>query len=110
MGLTGIRVEDPADLEAAVVRMLATEGPVVLDVVTAREELSLPPAIEAAQARGFALWALRTVMSGRGDEPTRPRRHQCVAPAHEPQGPQALAHLSHVRLPWHSTAAAARSS
>jgi pyruvate dehydrogenase (quinone) len=34
----------------------------------ARDELSIPPSITAAQAKGFALYALRTVMSGRGDE------------------------------------------
>ena len=32
------------------------------------EELSMPPAIEAAQVKGFALYAIRTVMSGKGDE------------------------------------------
>ncbi len=68
IGMTGIRVEDPDDLAAAVKTMLTTDGPVLLDVVTAREELSLPPTIEAAQAKGFALWALKTVMSGRGDQ------------------------------------------
>ncbi|MDN4489295.1 ubiquinone-dependent pyruvate dehydrogenase [Demequina sp. SYSU T00068] len=68
MGMTGIRVEDPADLPDAVDRLLAADGPALLDVVCAREELALPPSIEAAQAKGFALWALRTVMSGRGDE------------------------------------------
>ncbi len=68
MGITGIRVEDPSQLEDAVKRLLATDGPALLDVVTAREELTLPPTIEFAQAKGFALWALKTVMSGRGDE------------------------------------------
>lgn len=68
LGYTGIRVEEGADLESAVQRMLDTPGPVLLDVVVAREELSMPPKIEAAQAKGFALWAMRTVISGRGTE------------------------------------------
>lgn len=68
VGITGIRVEKPEDLRPAIERMLATDGPVLLDVVTARQELSIPPAITVAQAKGFTLWALRTVMSGRGDE------------------------------------------
>ena len=38
------------------------------DVVVARDELSIPPTVTAAQAKGFSLWALRTVLSGRGDE------------------------------------------
>ena len=49
-------------------RTLAHDGPALLDVVTERQELSMPPAIEAAQVKGFALYAIRTVMSGRGDE------------------------------------------
>ncbi len=68
VGITGIRVEDPADLEDALQRAFAVPGAALVDVVVARDELSIPPAITAAQAKGFTLWALRTVMSGRGDE------------------------------------------
>lgn len=68
IGITGIRVEDGSELRGAVQRLCAEPGPVLLDVVTARDELSMPPAITAAQAKGFTLWALRTVLSGRGDE------------------------------------------
>ncbi|MFG1478972.1 ubiquinone-dependent pyruvate dehydrogenase [Xanthobacter sp. V4C-4] len=68
MGIHGIRVEDPGDLPAAVADVLAHDGPAVLDVVTATQELSLPPTIGLQQAKGFSLWLLRAVMSGRGDE------------------------------------------
>jgi len=68
VGITGIRVEKGADLRGALERALATDGPVLVDVVTAREELSIPPAITIAQAKGFTVWALRTVLSGRGNE------------------------------------------
>ena len=68
IGVTGIRVEDPGALRGAVEEAFATPGPVLLDVVTAREELTIPPAITLAQAKGFTLWALRTVLSGRGTE------------------------------------------
>ena len=47
---------------------LAYDGPAVLDVVTERQELSMPPTITADQAKGFALYAIRTVISGKGDE------------------------------------------
>ena len=40
----------------------------LVDVVVARDELSIPPTVTAAQAKGFSLWAMRTVLSGRGDE------------------------------------------
>jgi len=33
-----------------------------------RTELSMPPTIELEQAKGFSLYALKAVMSGRGDE------------------------------------------
>ena len=68
IGVHAIRVEDPGDLEAAVVEILAHDGPALLDVVTNKQELSMPPSIGLEQAKGFSLWALRAVMNGRGDE------------------------------------------
>jgi pyruvate dehydrogenase (quinone) len=68
MGIHAIRVEDPGDLPAAMREILDHDGPAVLDVVTATRELSMPPTIEAAQVKGFSLWVLRAVMSGRGDD------------------------------------------
>ncbi len=68
MGIFGRRVEQPADLEQAVVDAFAYDGPAVVDVVTARQELSIPPAITAEQAKGFSLYAIRTILAGRGDE------------------------------------------
>lgn len=68
MGIFARRVERSEDLPDAVREVLAHDGPALLDVVTERQELSMPPAIEAAQVKGFALYAIRTVMSGRGDE------------------------------------------
>jgi pyruvate dehydrogenase (quinone) len=67
-GILGIRVEDPAELQAALTRALAFDGPALVEVVTARQELSMPPTITLEEAKGFSLWALRSVMSGRGDE------------------------------------------
>lgn len=64
IGIYGERVEDPADLPAAVDRFLAHEGPAVLDVVTASQELVLPPTIHMEQVKGFSLWGLRAVMDG----------------------------------------------
>ncbi|MCP1427564.1 pyruvate dehydrogenase (quinone) [Microbacterium foliorum] len=68
MGIFARRVENSEDLPQAVREVLAHDGPALLDVVTERQELSMPPAIEAEQVKGFALYAIRTVMSGRGDE------------------------------------------
>ncbi|NPD70028.1 ubiquinone-dependent pyruvate dehydrogenase (plasmid) [Lichenicola cladoniae] len=67
-GIHAIRVEDPGDLPAAMRDFLEHDGPAVLDVVTAMRELSMPPTINLTEVKGFSLWAIRAVMSGRGDE------------------------------------------
>ena len=43
LGLHGIRVESPQDVEAGVREALAHPGPVLLDVVTNPDEVALPP-------------------------------------------------------------------
>lgn len=68
MGIHGRRVTESKQLPKAVDDFLAHPGPALLDVVTERQELSMPPAVTAAQAKGFALYAIRTVLSGKGDE------------------------------------------
>ncbi|MFJ3405075.1 ubiquinone-dependent pyruvate dehydrogenase [Promicromonospora sp. NPDC090134] len=68
MGIHGRRVEQPDDLEGALRAAFEHDGPALVDVVTARQELSIPPAISAQQVKGFTLYAIRTIMSGRGDE------------------------------------------
>lgn len=68
MGVFGRRVEQPAELEDALTAAFAYDGPAVVDVVTARQELSIPPAITVEQAKGFSLYAIRTILAGRSDE------------------------------------------
>lgn len=68
IGFKGIRVEDSDALEGALTEALAHDGPALVDVVTARHEVSIPPAIEIQQVKGFSLYMLRAIMSGRGDE------------------------------------------
>lgn len=68
VGIRGIRVEQPDELEGALREVFAHDGPALVDVVTARQELSIPPTITVAQAKGFSLYALRTILSGRGEE------------------------------------------
>ncbi|HLG79881.1 MAG TPA: ubiquinone-dependent pyruvate dehydrogenase [Bradyrhizobium sp.] len=68
MGIFARRVEDPGELPSAMKEMLSHNGPALLDVVTAKEELSMPPTITPAEVRGFSLWLLRAVMNGRGDQ------------------------------------------
>ncbi|RPD50234.1 ubiquinone-dependent pyruvate dehydrogenase [Hymenobacter sediminis] len=67
-GVRGLRVTDPAALPAAIAEMLAYPGPVILDAVVKRTELSMPPTIQKEQMLGFSLYTLKAIMSGRGDE------------------------------------------
>ncbi len=53
MGVFGRRVEAPGDLEQALVDAFTYDGPAVVDVITARQELSIPPASTVDQAKGF---------------------------------------------------------
>ncbi|MDA0178754.1 ubiquinone-dependent pyruvate dehydrogenase [Solirubrobacter phytolaccae] len=68
LGLYGQRVSDPAGLQDALRAAFAYDGPALVEVMVARQELSLPPTITREQVKGFALWGARTVLSGRGDE------------------------------------------
>jgi pyruvate dehydrogenase (quinone) len=57
-------VEDPADLRRTLETALRSNGPFLVDVRTDPNALSIPPHITAAQVRGFALAATRTVLDG----------------------------------------------
>ena len=67
-GVKGIRVEQASQLDEALQQALAHDGPALVDVVTAKEELAMPPQIEFEQAKGFSLYMLRAIINGRGDE------------------------------------------
>jgi pyruvate dehydrogenase (quinone) len=68
VGLHGVRIEHANELNGGLRAAFADDGPAVVEVITAREELSIPPTISAEQAKGFTLWATRSILSGRGDE------------------------------------------
>ncbi len=68
VGLWARRVERPGDLEDALKGAFAHDGPALVEVMTARQELSVPPAVTVEQAKGFTLYAIRTILSGRGEE------------------------------------------
>lgn len=67
-GAKGIRVEQASQLDEAIQQALAHDGPALIDVVTAKEELVMPPQIKLEQAKGFSLYMLRAIINGRGDE------------------------------------------
>ncbi len=67
IGIHGVRVTDPGEVDAGVREVLSHPGPALLDAVTARTELSMPPKITLEQMKGFTLYMAKAVMSGRGD-------------------------------------------
>jgi pyruvate dehydrogenase (quinone) len=67
-GVLGLRVEDSNGVEPALRQAFAHDGPALIDVRIAPQELAMPPAIQLQQAKGFSLFMLRAVLSGRGDE------------------------------------------
>jgi pyruvate dehydrogenase (quinone) len=68
IGLHGVRVERPGELDGALRDAFVHDGPAVIDIVTARQELSMPPKLTLEQIKGFTLYATRTILSGRADE------------------------------------------
>ncbi|MEU0911096.1 pyruvate dehydrogenase [Streptomyces althioticus] len=63
-GIEAIRVEHPGDVVEGLKQALTHDGPFLLDVVTDPNALSIPPHISAAQVKGFAFAAGRTVLDG----------------------------------------------
>ena len=65
IGVRGIRVEKPQELKGAIEAALAHKGPVLLDVVSARQELAMPPKTTVDQAYHFGMFMMKAVLDGR---------------------------------------------
>jgi pyruvate dehydrogenase (quinone) len=68
VGVRGIRLENPSDVESGIVAALAHNGPVLVDAVVSRMVLPLPPAITTEMAKGFTLYMVKAVFNGRADD------------------------------------------
>ncbi len=68
IGLTGLRVEDPAEVRGAVEKALATTGPVLVDAVTDPNVLAMPPKATVQQAKGFAMAMTKMVFTGEAED------------------------------------------
>jgi pyruvate dehydrogenase (quinone) len=68
VGIKGIRVEKPQELRGAVQEALAYDGPALVDVVSARQELIMPPATTLDEATKFGLFMMKAVLDGRARE------------------------------------------
>lgn len=67
-GIKSFRVERPEQLNDALVQAFAYDGPALIDVVVAKDELAMPPEIKLEQAKGFSLYMMRAIINGRGNE------------------------------------------
>ena len=68
VGIKGVRIEDPAEVDSKLGEAFAHDGPVVIDAVVSRQELAMPPTVTATMAKGFTLYMLKAVLNGRADE------------------------------------------
>jgi pyruvate dehydrogenase (quinone) len=68
VGVRGIRLEDPGDVESGIADALAHDGPALVDAVVSRMVLPIPPGITIEMAKGFTLYMVKAVLSGRGDD------------------------------------------
>jgi len=67
-GIHGLRAETPDEVRPMIAEALRHDGPALVEVLVNRQELSMPPTITLEQMKGFSLFMLRAVLSGRGDE------------------------------------------
>jgi pyruvate dehydrogenase (quinone) len=67
VGIRGIRLESPDDVERGVGAALAHPGPVLIDAVVSRTEVATPPSVTEELAKGFTLYMLKAVMNGKAD-------------------------------------------
>jgi pyruvate dehydrogenase (quinone) len=68
VGVHGIRLENASEVDDGIAAALAHDGPVLVDAVVNRTELAMPPSITVEMAKGFTLYMVKAVMSGKGDE------------------------------------------
>ena len=68
MGVRGFRVEKPQELKSAIEAALAHKGPALVDVVSARQELAMPPKTTLDQAYHFGMFMMKAVLDGRASE------------------------------------------
>ncbi len=68
IGIKGIRVEAPQALKGALAEAFGHDGPALVDVVSARQELAMPPKTTFGEAYHFGVFMLKAVMDGRAGQ------------------------------------------
>ena len=65
MGIKGVHISDPEDLESAMTAAFNTEGPVLINVMTDPAALSMPPHVELKMVKGMAISMTRMMLGGK---------------------------------------------
>src|SRR5882757_1221603 len=68
VGIKALRVESPQQLRSAVAEALAHPGPALVEVMSVRQELIMPPTTTVDQAKHFGLFMMKAVLDGRAHE------------------------------------------
>jgi pyruvate dehydrogenase (quinone) len=67
-GMLGLTARTRDQVEPMIAQALKHDGPALVEVLVARQELAMPPTITLEQAKGFSLFMVKAVLNGRGDE------------------------------------------
>jgi len=67
-GILGLRAETADQVRPMIEQALRHDGPVLLEAIVSRQELSMPPTITVDQMKGFGLFMIKAVLDGRGNE------------------------------------------
>jgi pyruvate dehydrogenase (quinone) len=67
-GLLGLTAETPDQVRPMIAQAVKHDGPALVEALVSRQELTMPPTITLEQMKGFSLFMLKAVLSGRGDE------------------------------------------
>ncbi|HEY1159763.1 MAG TPA: ubiquinone-dependent pyruvate dehydrogenase, partial [Terracidiphilus sp.] len=67
-GILGLQAETADQVRPMIEQALSHDGPVLLEAIVSRQELSMPPTITVDQIKGFSLFMIKAVLDGRGNE------------------------------------------
>jgi len=67
-GILGLSARTADDVSPMLEQALTFDGPALIEIPVSRQELAMPPTITFDQAKGFSLFMMKAVLSGRGDE------------------------------------------
>ena len=68
MGMKGVTVDEPENVEQALREAFLHKGPVLINVMTDPNALAMPPKVEFDQVKGMALSMSKLILNGQMDE------------------------------------------